>query len=79
MINHPANSSTSMALKASFVYELTNHNPPEDVREYLLQRVEYLSSDFNGDFDEYIDAKRADAEVNMTSMLLDRTSNVRSS
>jgi hypothetical protein len=79
MSNHPANSSTFMALKASFLYELTNHNPPKDVREYLLQRVEYLSSDFNGDFDEYIDAKRADAEVNMTSILLDRTSNVRSS
>jgi len=78
MSHHPANSSSCLALKASFEYELTNHNPPKIVREYLLQRVEYLSSDFGGDFNEYIDSKRVDQDENVTSMLLDRTNNVRS-
>ena len=38
-------SSSNLALKASLEYELTNNDPPPEVRQYLEQRIQDLVGD----------------------------------
>ena len=70
--------SSHLALKASFEYELSNFHPPQQVREYLESRVAFLNDDetVTGDFEEYIEYKREDADINV-SFLLEKRVNVR--